>query len=148
MHDLHPYYYNNQIPFIVFFFLLSPRRHFQDLQEQHFCHKCHPGSYTNKKGTAICTPCPVNTYQGAAGKDGCLDCPPDIVMTIQGAVSCSNNCRPGTISLHNNNRCESCQPGRFQPGGGATSCMPCPLGWSQPNSGQIECIRAEPGNCS
>ena len=120
-------------------------REFQDHEEQILCHKCHPGSYSDKMGTANCIPCKVMKYQPVAGKRSCLDCPPYKKMTITGAVSCNNNCKPGTISPHNNNKCENCKPGRFQPGAGAMLCMDCRLGWYQNKPGQVKCIQAKPG---
>ena len=121
-------------------------REFQDHEEQILCHKCHPGSYSDKDGTAECIPCKVMTFQPVAGKHSCMDCPPYKKMTVTGAVSCGNNCKPGTISPHNNNQCEDCKPGTFQPGSGAMICTKCWLGWYQNIPGKAKCIQAEPGN--
>ena len=111
----------------------------------HNCHYCHPGSYADQEGMALCTPCEVMHYQPAAGKTDCKKCPEDLQLTITGAVSCHNNCQPGTVSPHNDNHCEKCRPGTYQPGGGAMSCIECRVGEYQSASGEVKCIRAEPG---
>ena len=66
------------------------------------------------------------------------------MMLAAPAASADTTCAPG--SYLSGSTCVLASPGNFVPGSGATSQIPCPVGFYQPLVGQTSCDPADPGS--
>jgi Ca2+-binding EF-hand superfamily protein len=103
-----------------------------------WCGSCSPGQYQDA-ATSTCTPCPLRTYQPAAGTlPSCIACAAGFVAEVgagtgvvsSGATTCTA-CGPGTFSPLSSQACAACGAGSATntlASAGASSCTSCTPG--------------------
>ncbi|XP_013405828.1 uncharacterized protein LOC106170487 [Lingula anatina] len=92
------------------------------------CVQCTVGTLYNNN-TAQCEDCPTGQYQSGNGQFSCTPCPPGQTTLAVGAVD--------------NTYCvDQCEAGQQYNG---SVCVPCPLGFYQPQVGKDYCLACQPG---
>ncbi|KAG9352391.1 hypothetical protein JZ751_020804 [Albula glossodonta] len=92
------------------------------------CVSCSPGTYYDGE-QGRCVLCPAGTYQDEEGQVSCEVCPGPEMPGI-----------PRTIGARNISECGGqCPPGQYSHDGFAP-CLPCPLGFYQPETGRTSCF--------
>ncbi|GMH83362.1 hypothetical protein TrVE_jg6491 [Triparma verrucosa] len=117
------------------------------------CQACGAGKfYRTISGTKMCTNCLAGKIQPTVRQTGlvtdCEDCGSNTFVAVQGAIACAA-CEMGTFSNPGASVCEVCSAGTYyssNPANGMQSCMECPLGTYQEDSGKFEsCDNCPPG---
>lgn len=96
----------------------------------------------------VCAFCPGGKYGPNAGSGTynpttCKGCPSGYYSAL-GWSTCTRNCPPG--SYNSEQKCVTCQPGRYQPLGSQRSCIACPAG--KHSSSGTECSSCPKGKYS
>jgi len=98
-----------------------------------------------------CTECPLGTYRTVNVQDFCTLCPLDFITSTTAAVTQAQcnvaNCSAGTYLNENDNTCEPCPRGEYQPMKWQTQCRQCPIGTTTLQEGgasQSACVRSCP----
>ena len=111
------------------------------------CTLCQRGTYNDKPGQTACTPCPNGSTSytlGATSSSSCLNCNPGSYVNIIGWFDTPEF----TVTDW---YCETCGPGTYSVGGGATSCTSCAAGTYSSSRGATSsstCLTCEAGTYS
>ena len=128
------------------------------------CQLCIAGEKNPTTGQDECQQCPETEYQDLEGQTACVKCPAGRANNLNGQSICGE-CLEGTYSLEGQDRCTTCEPGRYAndtltenecspcPEGmysapDGKSCSPCDIGYANSVPGQDECVACETGKVS
>jgi hypothetical protein len=127
---------------------------YQREQGQVSCFNCIPGEYQNQLGSIECKNCLSGHYQPLAGSISCVTCPAG--WESQDNSTKCQRCEAGTYSNVTGETCKECEAGQYRQSKEAdgvtttdpTTCVDCPLGFNQNNTGQALCFPCVPGKFS
>ena len=115
------------------------------------CTKCDAGEAgTGSEGT--CEACVAGQYRTSNDTAAsCKQCPLGW-SSEPGSTKCQS-CEAGTFSTVVGEACKNCDAGQYRPSKAVdgvtstdpTTCVDCPIGFSQSDSGQATCIKCSPG---
>jgi hypothetical protein len=105
----------------------SPQKQLVKNNLEYNCGYCDRGTYWSG---AMCTSCPLNTYQPQQNQTQCIPCPKEYPVTaIDGCiyvVQCIKYCPPGYQYDYTVRDCLPCPLGTYNPGGSASAkCLTC-----------------------
>eukprot|EP01119_Soliformovum_irregulare_P005003 TRINITY_DN1629_c0_g1_i2.p1 TRINITY_DN1629_c0_g1~~TRINITY_DN1629_c0_g1_i2.p1 ORF type:complete len:659 (+),score=62.24 TRINITY_DN1629_c0_g1_i2:1151-3127(+) len=115
-------------------------------QAKGFCYQCPQNWYGDLPAQSSCTPCPLGTYNLAAGATNasqCLPCPPGWYSNTGGG-GCSA-CPTGYFSGQGQSQCSPCPVGQFANGTSMSSCFNCTPGTFARELGQSACTPCKAG---
>ena len=133
---------------------ICPRGSYTGRSRSQYCQCCGIGKYRNNTNATKCEECPAGFAQSAIKSEigicsrmgSCAPCVAGFYAPSVGAGTCIK-CPGGRFNdAPAQDYCQECAAGQYRLADmNGTSCMKCPLGWSQIEDGQVLCLPCAAG---